>query len=104
VARYPDALTSSIFLSLPNIRCTAYKMSTKKKQQSMQKLSIQMSGAPGSGKSTVSRLLRRSIGDTVVFDHDVLRSSLLGYLSYKNIESLSLCSQSEATPHAQPLR
>jgi predicted kinase len=52
-------------------------MSTVKRQQLTQKLFIQMSGAPGSGKSTVSRLLRRSIGDTVVIDHDVLRSSLL---------------------------
>jgi predicted kinase len=52
-------------------------MSTKKKQQLTQKLFIQMSGAPGSGKSPVSRLLGRSIGDTVVIDHDVLRLSLL---------------------------
>ncbi|KAJ4204317.1 hypothetical protein NW767_004510 [Fusarium falciforme] len=36
-----------------------------------------MSGAPGSGKSTIARLLRQSIGG-VVIDHDVLRSSLLG--------------------------
>jgi predicted kinase len=42
-----------------------------------QKLFMQMCGAPGSGKSTVSKLLRRSISDTVVIDHDVLRSSLL---------------------------
>lgn len=35
-----------------------------------------MSGAPGSGKSTVARLLARSIG-AVVIDHDVLRSSLI---------------------------
>ncbi|KAI1429975.1 ABC transporter [Xylaria sp. FL1777] len=40
------------------------------------KLFIQMSGAPGSGKSTVARLLRPSIG-AVIIDHDVLRSSLL---------------------------
>ncbi|KAL9024342.1 MAG: hypothetical protein Q9196_006585 [Gyalolechia fulgens] len=45
-------------------------------QQTPHKLVIQMSGAPGSGKSTVARLLRRSIGG-VVIDHDVLRSSLL---------------------------
>lgn len=37
---------------------------------------IQMSGAPGSGKSTMARLLRQSLGG-VVLDHDVLRSSLL---------------------------
>ncbi|KAJ3542001.1 hypothetical protein NM208_g4327 [Fusarium decemcellulare] len=39
-------------------------------------LFIQMSGAPGSGKSTIARLLRTSIGG-VIIDHDVLRSSLL---------------------------
>ncbi|KFZ15656.1 hypothetical protein V502_05489 [Pseudogymnoascus sp. VKM F-4520 (FW-2644)] len=40
------------------------------------KLLIQMSGAPGSGKSTIARLLGQSIGG-VVIDHDVLRSTLL---------------------------
>lgn len=40
------------------------------------KLFIQMSGAPGSGKSTIARLLGQSIGG-VVIDHDVLRSALL---------------------------
>ncbi|PMB66142.1 hypothetical protein BM221_008344 [Beauveria bassiana] len=35
-----------------------------------------MSGAPGSGKSTVARLLGRAI-TTVVIDHDVLRSAFL---------------------------
>lgn len=44
--------------------------------QMPQKVLIQMSGAPGSGKSTIARLLRQSIGGVVV-DHDVLRSSLL---------------------------
>ena len=38
-----------------------------------------MSGAPGSGKSTVSRLLGRSVGGTVVLDHDVLGSTLLEF-------------------------
>ncbi|KAI0118321.1 hypothetical protein GGR51DRAFT_212156 [Nemania sp. FL0031] len=37
---------------------------------------IQMSGAPGSGKSTIARLLRPSLSG-VIIDHDVLRSSLL---------------------------
>jgi len=37
---------------------------------------IQMPGAPGSGKSTMAKLLRQSIGG-VVIDHDVIRSSLL---------------------------
>jgi predicted kinase len=40
------------------------------------KLFIQMSGAPGSAKSTIARLLGQSIGG-VVIDHDVLRSTLL---------------------------
>ncbi|KAI5861705.1 P-loop containing nucleoside triphosphate hydrolase protein [Durotheca rogersii] len=50
-------------------------MSTPK-QTPPAKLLIQMSGAPGSGKSTVARLLRPCIGGVIV-DHDVLRSSLL---------------------------
>lgn len=40
------------------------------------RLLIQMSGAPGSGKSTVARLLRPSING-IIIDHDVLRSALL---------------------------
>lgn len=48
-------------------------MSTQRMQH---KLFIQMSGAPGAGKSTIARLLGRSIGG-VVIDHDVLRSGLL---------------------------
>jgi predicted kinase len=45
-------------------------------QQTSPKLFIQMSGAPGSGKSTVARLLGPSIGGLVI-DHDLLRSRLL---------------------------
>lgn len=45
-------------------------------QQMPAKLLIQMSGAPGSGKSTVAKLLRPCIGG-IIIDHDVLRSSLL---------------------------
>ncbi|CRK13007.1 hypothetical protein HYQ45_018140 [Verticillium longisporum] len=40
------------------------------------KLYIQMSGAPGSGKSTLARLLAKST-DAVVFDHDIIRSTIL---------------------------
>lgn len=40
------------------------------------KLFIQMSGAPGSGKSTVASLLGKSIGG-VVYDHDRYRSATL---------------------------
>jgi predicted kinase len=40
------------------------------------KLFVQMSGAPGAGKSTVAGLLAPSVG-AVVIDHDVIRSSLL---------------------------
>lgn len=39
-------------------------------------LFIQMSGSPGSGKSTTAKLLGKSIGG-VVIDHDILRSSFL---------------------------
>ncbi|KAI4868838.1 P-loop containing nucleoside triphosphate hydrolase protein [Hypoxylon rubiginosum] len=45
-------------------------------QQTPQKLFIQMSGAPGSGKSTIARLLGNSISG-VVIDHDIFRSTLL---------------------------
>ncbi|KAK8064420.1 ATP-binding protein [Apiospora phragmitis] len=47
-----------------------------------QKLLIQMSGAPGGGKSTMARLLQRSIGG-LVLDHDIIRSSLLE--DYSNV-------------------
>lgn len=40
------------------------------------KLLIQMSGAPGAGKSTMAMQLQRSIGGLVI-DHDIIRSSLL---------------------------
>ncbi|OLN96630.1 hypothetical protein CCHL11_00811 [Colletotrichum chlorophyti] len=40
------------------------------------KLFIQMSGAPGSGKSTAAKHLQKSIGGLVI-DHDIIRSSLL---------------------------
>jgi predicted kinase len=39
-------------------------------------LFIQMSGAPGSGKSTMATLLQQSIGGLVI-DHDLIKSSLL---------------------------
>lgn len=52
-------------------------MSTQQTPQTLQKLFIQMSGAPGSGKSTMARLLARFINNTVVIDHDILRSSFL---------------------------
>ncbi len=40
------------------------------------KVFIQMSGAPGSGKSSTAKLLQQSFGGLVI-DHDVIRSSLL---------------------------
>lgn len=52
-------------------------MSTGNMQLSTHKLFIQMSGAPGSGKSTMSRLLGRSISNTIIIDHDILRSGLI---------------------------
>lgn len=44
---------------------------------STHRLFIQMSGAPGSGKSTMSRLLGHSISNTIVIDHDILRSTFI---------------------------
>ncbi|KAK4171460.1 P-loop containing nucleoside triphosphate hydrolase protein [Triangularia setosa] len=43
---------------------------------SQRKMLIQMSGAPGAGKSTMAKLLQRSIGGLVI-DHDVIRSAIL---------------------------
>ncbi|CZT11357.1 uncharacterized protein RAG0_15527 [Rhynchosporium agropyri] len=43
---------------------------------SYRKLFIQMSGAPGSGKSSMAKLLASAI-DGIVIDHDILRSSFL---------------------------
>lgn len=40
------------------------------------KLLIQMSGAPGAGKSTIAALLRPHLNATII-DHDVLRSNLI---------------------------
>ena len=40
-------------------------------------LYIQMSGSPGSGKSTTAKLLAQSLDSAVILDHDVLRSSVL---------------------------
>ncbi|KAH7328090.1 ATP-binding protein [Stachybotrys elegans] len=45
------------------------------------RLLIQMSGPPGSGKSTMARMLQRSLGGLVI-DHDVIRSSLLQDLDF----------------------
>lgn len=47
-------------------------------QQTPHKLVIQMSGAPGSGKSTVASLLGRAIG-AVVLDHDRVRSTMINF-------------------------
>ncbi|KAI1878342.1 uncharacterized protein JN550_000524 [Neoarthrinium moseri] len=46
--------------------------------QSPRKFFIQMSGAPGAGKSTVANLLSQSI-DGVVVNHDLLKSFFLGH-------------------------
>jgi predicted kinase len=45
--------------------------------RTMNKVIIQMSGAPGSGKSTLAKMLEQNIDGAVIIDHDVLRSALL---------------------------
>ena len=53
------------------------------------KMFIQMSGAPGSGKSTTAKLLAQSI-NAVVIDHDVLRSTALEHdLSFSQAAKLA---------------
>ncbi|HFF3186521.1 TPA: AAA family ATPase [Bacillus cereus] len=47
---------------------------------------LQMSGFPGSGKSTVSKYIAKLTG-AVIIDHDVLKSALLKSLKVKGIES-----------------
>ncbi|KAK3292299.1 uncharacterized protein B0H64DRAFT_226156 [Chaetomium fimeti] len=44
--------------------------------EGQRKFFIQMSGAPGSGKSTMANLLRQPLG-AVVIDHDIVKSTLL---------------------------
>ncbi|KAM5359199.1 hypothetical protein ACJZ2D_014661 [Fusarium nematophilum] len=53
-------------------------MASGQSSQGPCRLFIHMSGAPGSGKSMMARLLRQSIGGLVI-DHDVFRSALLEY-------------------------
>ncbi|MCW1240954.1 AAA family ATPase [Bacillus pretiosus] len=47
---------------------------------------LQMSGFPGSGKSTVSRHIAKLTG-AVIVNHDVLKSALLQSLEMKGVES-----------------
>ncbi|COF55650.1 AAA family ATPase [Bacillus cereus] len=47
---------------------------------------LQMSGFPGSGKSTVSKYIGELTG-AIIVDHDVLKSALLQSLEMKGIES-----------------
>ncbi|MGE6346168.1 AAA family ATPase [Bacillus mycoides] len=47
---------------------------------------LQMSGFPGSGKSTVSKYIAKLTG-AVIVDHDVLKSALLKSLEMKGIKS-----------------
>ncbi|MGH0425997.1 AAA family ATPase [Bacillus pretiosus] len=47
---------------------------------------LQMSGFPGSGKSTVSKYIAKLTG-AVIVDHDVLKSALLQSLEMKGVES-----------------
>jgi len=47
---------------------------------------LQMSGFPGSGKSTVSKYIAKLTG-AVIVDHDILKSALLHSLEMKGVES-----------------
>ncbi|HHL3301669.1 TPA: AAA family ATPase [Bacillus cereus] len=47
---------------------------------------LQMSGFPGSGKSTVSKYIGELTG-AIIVDHDVLKSAMLKSLEVKGIES-----------------
>ncbi|MGG5769695.1 AAA family ATPase [Bacillus wiedmannii] len=47
---------------------------------------LQMSGFPGSGKSTVSKYIAKLTG-AVIINHDVLKSALLQSLEMKGVES-----------------
>lgn len=55
---------------------TTFQLPTQKIMTSTRKFVIQMSGAPGSGKSTIAKLLAGSI-DGVVINHDLLKSFFL---------------------------
>ena len=63
------------FASLP---ATMSDTSEQQTPHRPRKLLIQMSGAPGSGKSTTAKLLTQPI-DAAVIDHDVIRSTVLDH-------------------------
>ncbi|MFX3675173.1 MAG: AAA family ATPase [Paenisporosarcina sp.] len=46
---------------------------------------LQMSGFPGSGKSTLSKLIAKQTG-AVIIDHDIVKSALLKSLGTNNID------------------
>ncbi len=47
---------------------------------------LQMSGLPGSGKSTLSRQIAKNTG-AVVIDHDIVKTALLESLEIRQIET-----------------
>ncbi|KGR77705.1 AAA family ATPase [Ureibacillus manganicus] len=47
---------------------------------------VQMSGFPGSGKSTLSRLIGKVTG-AVIIDHDIVKSSLLNSIEANSIDA-----------------
>ena len=45
---------------------------------------LQMSGFPGSGKSTLAKEISHRLHDTVIVDHDIVKTALLEAISIKN--------------------
>jgi predicted kinase len=60
-----------------HLMAQGFKSSDRTTLQKYKKFVIQMSGAPGSGKSATAGMLRDSLDGAVIIDHDVLKSALL---------------------------
>jgi predicted kinase len=60
-----------------HLMAQGFKLSDQTTLQPYKKFVIQMSGAPGSGKSATAGMLRDSLDGAVIIDHDVLKSALL---------------------------
>jgi predicted kinase len=60
-----------------HLMAQGFQSSNQTTLQTDKKFVIQMSGAPGSGKSTIACMLKDSLDGAVIIDHDVLKSALL---------------------------